>query len=406
MRPTILLPFALAGAALACADGEPRETATVRDSAGVEIVESSGGSWGEKGWTLDTTPVFDIGGGDGDPNQELLQVSGVVRLSDGRIAVANGGTNEVRIYGSTGAFVSSIGNTGDGPGEFRSIGMLESGAGDSLFVFDYQLRRLSVFGRDGGLGRSVTLTAAAEGQFLMPYRRLGADGWAVYAQPMHAAAGPGAEATGARRDTMRMLRVSDDLAGVTDTIAAFSGVETYLQRFGEGANAGTRFSVLPFGLNTAIAVQDGRIYIADPARYAVRVYAADGTLERIVRRPVERQPVLPADVAAARARALAETPENARRMEEEKWANAPIPKLRPAFSAMNVDGEGRLWVQDYDPDPDAPRRAAIFDPAGKLMGYVMLPGRLRVMTLEDDLVIGVWRDEDDVQHVRGYAVGR
>ena len=397
-------PLALLLLASACADAEPRQTATVRDSAGVEIVESSGASWGENGWTLDTTPVFDIGGGD-DPGQELTQVSGIVRLTDGRIAVANGGTNEIRIYDSTGVFLSSVGRAGAGPGEFQSIGMLETGPGDSLFVFDYQLRRLSVFGPDGGFGRSVTLTAA-DGQFLMPYRRLGADGWAVYGQPMHAASGPEAEATGARRDTMLMLRLSDDLSRITDTIAAFPGVETYLQRFGEGANAGTRFSVLPFGLNTAIAVHDGRTYIADPARYEVHVYGPDGALQRIVRRAVERNPVLPADIEWARAQALEGIRETERRMEEEKWANAPIPKLRPAFGAMNVDSEGRLWIQDYDPDPAKARSAAVFDADGKLMGHVQLPGRLRVMVIDDDMVIGVWRDEDDVEHVRGYAVGR
>jgi hypothetical protein len=59
-----------------------------------------------------------------------------VRLEDGRIAVLNGGTQEIRFYDATGTYLRSVGGEGEGPGEFESPRDLRRTSDGALRVFD------------------------------------------------------------------------------------------------------------------------------------------------------------------------------------------------------------------------------------------------------------------------------
>jgi hypothetical protein len=75
-------------------------------------------------------------------------VVGAARLDDGRLAVMNAGSNELRIYDESGAFVSAHGREGEGPGEFRGATRLNL-IGDTLAVYDARLHRLSLHDKSG-----------------------------------------------------------------------------------------------------------------------------------------------------------------------------------------------------------------------------------------------------------------
>lgn len=81
-----------------CTKSAPSRTYVVRDSAGVTIVENTSPAWssGEE-WRVVEPPVVEIGVIDGDQRYQLSRVLGVGRLSDGRILVANGGSQEIRV---------------------------------------------------------------------------------------------------------------------------------------------------------------------------------------------------------------------------------------------------------------------------------------------------------------------
>ncbi|HEX7024405.1 MAG TPA: hypothetical protein VF187_06275, partial [Gemmatimonadales bacterium] len=119
-RPSLRFTAAAALVLAACGPrGEVRRgsQATVRDSAGVQIVEHAAdlpASLPE--WPVDTVPLVDIGGGD-DPEQDLDNVRGATRLGDGRIVVANTGSGELRIYDGKGKWLRNLGRKGEGPGE-------------------------------------------------------------------------------------------------------------------------------------------------------------------------------------------------------------------------------------------------------------------------------------------------
>src|SRR5688572_26508041 len=101
-------------AALACT-GDSGGTYTIRDSAGVTIVENADAGWtAGKEWRVDTVPSFDIGVADGDSALMLHEVVHARRLRDGRVAIANSGSSQVRIYDSAGRHLQSIGGRGRG----------------------------------------------------------------------------------------------------------------------------------------------------------------------------------------------------------------------------------------------------------------------------------------------------
>jgi hypothetical protein len=46
----------------------------------------------------------------------------------------------------------------------------------------------------------------------------------------------------------------------------------------------------------------------------------------------------------------------------------------------------------------------VFDPSGIWLGTVTLPARFNPMDIGKDYVLGLWRDEDDVEHIRIYRL--
>jgi hypothetical protein len=46
----------------------------------------------------------------------------------------------------------------------------------------------------------------------------------------------------------------------------------------------------------------------------------------------------------------------------------------------------------------------VFDESGGLLGRVTMPEDFRAASIGADAVYGVWKDEDDVEHVRAYRL--
>ncbi len=137
-------------AAGACSPGEHQAGPQVRDSSGVTIVENESPAWTEgEEWHVGQEPILNLGVLDGDTVYQFFQVAGALQMPDGRLAVGNGGTGEIRFYDSEGAFLGATQGKGSGPGEFEDIFFLEKTRGDSLLAYDWRNRRLSVMDPHG-----------------------------------------------------------------------------------------------------------------------------------------------------------------------------------------------------------------------------------------------------------------
>ena len=163
------LPFHLTGLLLvtvACdQDGgrspgrdSPVLEAVVRDSGQVRIIENPRPPSGSRlGWHIGTEPTVSIGELEGSEPYLLDRVGDALVLPDGRIVVANGGSDELRVFDASGIHVVTWGGRGEGPGEFTNLGQVHRWPGDSLLALYSQARRLTALDPEGNYGRDFAL---------------------------------------------------------------------------------------------------------------------------------------------------------------------------------------------------------------------------------------------------------
>ncbi len=110
-------------------------------------------------WRLAAAPSLNIGVVEGDPHYELASAISAVRFADGRIAVANAGSDQILLYDSAGRYIRAVGHRGGGPGEFNALGPIYRLAGDSLAGLDGGADRLNLYTPQGEFVRTVPFTA-------------------------------------------------------------------------------------------------------------------------------------------------------------------------------------------------------------------------------------------------------
>ena len=391
----LLLPVALAIAACATDSPEHREP-VVRDSAGIRIVENTTPQWQEgEVWRLSPEPVVDIGGGDREEEQ-LFRVVGALRLSDDRIVVANGGTNEIRFYGPGGTFLSASGGEGEGPGEFRRLSAVRRLRGDSLFAQDARLFRSSVFDGQGRFVRTVQ-PQAARGRSSIDI--VFDDGMMLGSSIVRFNVAD--IKLGLFRMAFTFYRF-DGTGDLVDTLGVYPGFELYVvpsqggvpSTYSHPISRATYFQFLPDGY-----------YVADNDTYEVQKYAPDGKLQQIVRRLTVPVQVEPQHVQTWVERQFAGvTDDDRRRSLEQMYRDMPLPETSPAYGGMALSVEGDLWVREYDLPGNEANNWSVFDAEGTLQGTLGLPPRFQPLDIGSDYILGLWRDADDVEHVRMYEL--
>ncbi|MYG49469.1 MAG: hypothetical protein F4164_08915 [Gemmatimonadales bacterium] len=82
------------------------------------------------------------------------------------------------------------------------------------------------------------------------------------------------------------------------------------------------------------------------------------------------------------------------------------PATLPSFKSLAIQDDGIVWREVYEPtltDYD-PSLWIVNDPsrAGGVVGTVTLPSGFRPYDIGRDYVLGVWRDELDIEFVQVY----
>ena len=96
---------------------------------------------------LGATPLLEIGR-EGHPAFEFASITGVRLMDDGRVVVSDAGAREIRVFGSDGAHLITLGGPGDGPGEFQSLdGLWTSGVG-VIGAWDAESQQITTFSAD------------------------------------------------------------------------------------------------------------------------------------------------------------------------------------------------------------------------------------------------------------------
>ena len=162
---TRILVLALLGTACGDTDDAAPDgsLSVVRDSAGIAIVENRRPALDSRlPWRFGTQLSLSIGAVDSGEPDQLFRVTDATRLADGRIVIANSGSNELRVFNMDGSHAATWGGRGEGPGEFVSYSptAVAHWPGDSIAAPNPWGTRLSLFDRDGNHGRDVALDAS------------------------------------------------------------------------------------------------------------------------------------------------------------------------------------------------------------------------------------------------------
>ena len=381
-----------------------------RDSAGVLVAVTLGArARTPVGWIVDTLPEYQIGEVDGAAPYLFTFIGGVQQLSDGRVAVLDERSCELRFFGADGAFLEQKGGRGEGPGEFhpRALGcvLVPSPGNDSLRVFEGWT--LSFFDDRGRFSHR---------------QRASWDGERV--QRIHGVAGE--RVLVERRDFPSHNEHPDSrTVGVTEPSAsdfALFDLETWTPVW-EGFYLGTRYYrtrpsnawPIPFDiLPDAVMGRDGLfLTLGEEQGPEILEYDMSGHLRRVIRLAEPAAAPSPGDIDKLVEFQLDpyDMTDSTRRRRVDNYMSAygqmPLPRVLPVFSRLLVDEVGLLWAELYRFDIHAPVRWLVFGPDGEGLGSVDVPPDLEVLQIGRDYVLGLWEGELDVEYVRRHAlVGR
>ena len=374
-------------------ESQPPDRFTVRDSAGVRIVENYTAAWGEgEGWRFGEEPLVDIGVVEGDPNYELYMVLTPLRLADGRIVFGDGGTQDIRFYDAEGTFLHSTGRKGSGPGEFEDIRWVKRYRGDSLLAWDIRLHRFSVYDQYGNLGRSFVVGRVGD-----PWSSFSDGSILTYTQERPPRDAP----KGMTRLTFTFDKLTST-GGQAGTLGSFPGAETYVKPTSRGMSYGN----LLFSRFTSWQNCADSFCVATKDSYEYRVYTQEGVLRSIVRLDQENRLVTAEDIEyQLETRVNRIENEQARRRVAAMYDEMPIPKTMPAFGGIKSDRLGNVWIGEYRSRRSGyTRDQTVFAVDGRLLGTVALPDRFAPADIDDRYVVGTWYDDLNVIHVRVYEL--
>jgi len=394
------LPWVLAAACGGDTETPAPPSVTVRDSAGIRIVENRGPAWADgEEWVVASEPEWVVGYDD-----ELL-LSGVGYIDghkDGRIAVAHTASEEVLVFSAEGALLSRFGRSGEGPGEFQSLYGAFWSQGDSLVTMDYGNSRISHFSSDGEFGRSQASPEHLAG-IPSPYLSGALDSGALL---FHAWLADAPKVDG--RGLGALIVASSTMDGATEAARlpfAHCGAEL------EGGCA-----MMP-GAPLGYPLAGGRsLYHAFGGDFQIVEVSPEGGVVQIAR--VDREPVVIDEEGVAEYREALREEGGAEAVENFDGLHGRfgLPEVMPYFRGFIVAPTDEVWVRQYESIaaesyygevyPRPTRGWGVFDPDGIYLGTVRVPSRLQVQAIGPDYLIGIYRDEYDVETIRRYRLDR
>lgn len=108
MRFRTVVPVLVSLTVMGCRAKSPPNVVTVVDSAGLEIVRNPEAR-GSTVWAEASSKSLTLGQAAGDPRVTFDLIRAASRLADGTLVVADGGSNQIRLFGADGSFRRAFG---------------------------------------------------------------------------------------------------------------------------------------------------------------------------------------------------------------------------------------------------------------------------------------------------------
>ncbi|NNK48322.1 MAG: hypothetical protein HKP01_05585 [Gemmatimonadetes bacterium] len=362
-------------------------------------------SGADASWLVAPEPYLVIGVLDGDPAYQFSDIVAAARRPDGGWVVVDAGSRTVRAYDSGGRLWRVLGSAGSGPGEFVRPTQVLSRQDGSTLVWDDATFRVTEFDPDGELAdiRSFSrdgIAKAVEPPLYPASGTLLSDGGLIVRLIFKTADAP----PGRFRHQTSALRVSSDQSAI-DTVLFFRDTEQVSVQLPKGSLP----VIPPLARRASIAVQpnEARLCIGDQAGPEVSCFGPDGA--PVVARWDGEQVPATANEPAVTAWRDSMTDLYAQKMSradaDKILSQVSAPTEHPPYTELVLDRGGHLWVKTgtaVRPDRDT---YLVFTPAGQAVGPVSVP-HVRILEIGDDYLVGVARDELEVQYLKAFAIAK
>ena len=363
-------------------------------------------------WRIEPEPVLVLGLSDELEEQQFYQIRGATRLSTGVLVVLDGASRELRAFSPDGTHLWTAGGPGDGPGEMRDPTYLERLPGDNLQVQD-GISRIR-YRPDGSL-IADELLPVAELQAFGQYYAWECPVPSFVGDQVLACAGGGFDARQVPREAGRW-RGETELALLPWSLDSIAGLGTFLVEEAWALPPEERLA-LPEGITViggtwlgyasppmsrkglfAVGGWPRRLAVGDSWGDSVRAFdlAVDSALPGVTI-PIRhlRRPATADEVAAAWEAAAARSVGSPEHLTE----HLPAPDSIPNVDHLAVDDQGMVWVGSYTADPSAPRLYHVYGPEGRFLARVTMPAGVEVLEIGAGHVLGITRDELDVERI-------
>ncbi len=176
--------------------------------------------------------------------------------------------------------------------------------------------------------------------------------------------------------------------------------------------AGQRYWYPPFGVGTVLAARDSLIFYGTGSQFQVDVYSESGTHLRTIGLPRGRRPVSEAlkaewlERADQRLRDLIARRGGTPREEPGERPETIFMDSVPAYGHFLIDPDLNLWVGEYTMIGQIPMSWTVLSQEGRWLAEVVTPPRFRIWEVGRNYLLGVWKDDDDVERVRMHLLTR
>ncbi|MEX2284652.1 MAG: 6-bladed beta-propeller [Gemmatimonadota bacterium] len=362
-----------------------------------------------------------IGAVEGAPHLQFQRISAIGVISDGTLFVADGGSSSIRVFDGTGKFIRQWGRRGRGPGEFQSVSRMLF-RGDTVFTVDTRQMRVTAFAQDGTVrqtwpigGTSLNLAiafAAVDG------------GWLMQAANTPREWVNSAPSVGTVRQLTTHIGVANKLGAAPDSLRRVVSYQSQRWMAVHVRGVAPQLVIPLFEPQPNHAADyRGHVYVNRDGSYRVDVLDSHGKTVRSLTRRHVPVPVTSAQVTRFRAQVNAHYdttrggPQAAvlaqARAGQLARAELLTPRTIPPAGRIMVSAGGVVWVERLDlltnpvdeflpsPPPQA-RPWDVFNANGVFIGTAELPARFSLRVVTENEVVGVERDEFDVEYVVRY----
>jgi hypothetical protein len=377
--------------------------------------------------------VFRVGSMDGAEWETFGEIGGLGFDAKGQLYIFDRQSSRVVVTDAKGKLVREVGKAGEGPGELRMPVRFTVLRDGSIVIADMGHRAYQIFGPDGAFQRMVSF-GGDEGMIRLGGMAPDPRGGAIFSggggmMVSVSRQGPGGAPELPTDRPIEHIPLSGTKAEPTVVVSAWQpppaeGPPPTMQ------GGGMRFSMAIAGPRTfepelfVGPLPDGGIAYADSTGYAVKVVGANGTLQRVLRRPITPRKVTPAMQEAEKKRRLDELeagggpqvrmmvsgpgggqPRSLGQDAVKEMMKGQIDQMQfypelPVLSDLKTGWGGKIWAVRRGDQPTEAGPIDVLTPAGQYVGTfakgsVELPGAFG----PEGLVAFIERDEFDVPTV-------